>query len=151
MLVETSIDSFKNARASSSRVRATLQSIALQRWWNEAPIWGHGIVERGSHLVEYMPIGSHHSWIGLLFVKGVVGILSLALPLAWSIIETASKAQTDRVARAALGVLTVVLLYSFGENLEILVYLFWPGMLIVGITAKRRLVRPFHQFLNRSG
>lgn len=146
-LVDDAVTRFKNARASSSRVRSTLQSIALHRWWNEAPIWGHGIVERGPHLVEYMPIGSHHTWNGLLYVKGIVGFLALAVPLVWSFVEMVAKAQCDRTARAALGVLIVLILYSFGENLEILAYLFWPGVLVIGIATRRRCVSPYHGFL----
>lgn len=148
-LVDDAITRFKNARASSSRVRATLQSIAIHRWWNEAPIWGHGIVEKGPHLVEYMPIGSHHTWNGLLYVKGIVGFLALAIPLAWSFFEMVAKSQSDRVARAALGVLIVLILYSFGENLEILVYLFWPGVVIIGIATRRRYITPYHGYLGR--
>ena len=86
-------------------MRAALASIAYHRWVTEAPVFGHGIVERGPHLVQYMPIGSHHTWHGLLFVKGAVGFLGLAIPLAWSIVELALKAQADRVARAGLGVM----------------------------------------------
>jgi hypothetical protein len=33
-------------------------------------------------------------------------------------------------------------LYTFGENLEILVYLFWPGLVLVGIAARQRLRSP---------
>ena len=36
---------------------------------------GTRIVERGPHLVEFMPIGSHHTWYSLLFVKGSSGAL----------------------------------------------------------------------------
>ena len=146
-LIRAAEDRFKNARASSSRVRATLQSIALHRWWNEAPIWGHGTVERGPHLVEFMPIGSHHTWNALLYVKGIVGFTALAVPFAWSFVELTAKAQTDRVARAALGVMLVLFIYTFAENLEVLIYLYWPGMVIVGIAMKRRFVQPFHAFL----
>ena len=27
---------------------------------------------------------------------------------------------------------TILVLYSFGENLEILAYLFWPGLVVIG-------------------
>jgi hypothetical protein len=141
------IDKFQNARASSSRVRGTLQRIAIHRWWNEAPIWGHGIVERGPHLVEYMPIGSHHTWNGLLYVKGVVGLVALAVPLIWSFLEIFIKSQADITARCSLGVIIVLALYSFGENLEILVYLLWPGLIIIGISTGRRFFSPFHRSL----
>ena len=148
-MLEDAQDRFKNARAASSRVRATLQSIARHRWWNEAPIWGHGTVERGPHLVEFMPIGTHHTWNGLLFVKGIVGFTALAAPMACSGVELMAKAQTDRAARAALGVLLVIFIYTFAENMETLIYLFWPGMVIIGIALKRRFVQPFHFFMGR--
>jgi len=120
------------ARADSTRVRDALERIAIDRWHNEAPVFGHGIVERGPHLVEYMPIGSHHSWYGLLFVKGVVGALALVVPMVASLLECLVKAQIYPVARVALGMMLMMFIYSFGENLEILIYLFWPAMIILG-------------------
>jgi hypothetical protein len=36
----------------------------------------------------------------------------------------------------------VIVLFSFGENLEILVYLFWPALLIIGATTRRRFRNP---------
>jgi hypothetical protein len=139
-IVEQAMDAFASARADSSRVRATLQRIAQHRWANEAPWFGHGAVERGPHLVEFMPIGSHHTWNGLLFVKGAVGFGALAVPMAWTFVEVLFKAQKDRVARAALGITLVLFVNSFGENLEILAYLTWPGLLLIGIAMRRRVV-----------
>jgi hypothetical protein len=133
---------FRAVRAGSSRVRETLARIAIERWRDEAPVWGHGIVERGPHLVEYMPIGSHHSWYGLLFVKGAVGFLALAIPLAWSFVELLLKAQTSREAQTGLAVVLLLFLYTFGENLEILAYLFWPGLVLLGIAHKQPLRNP---------
>lgn len=132
-------DAFKSARADSSRVRSALQNIALHRWLNEAPIWGHGIVDRGSHHVEFMMIGSHHTWFSLLFVKGIIGALAFAIPLAWTLVEMVVKGRTDDVARAALGVLLVLVLFSFGENLEVLAYLVWPGIFLIGMAMRRPL------------
>ena len=139
-LIDTAVSSFNNARADSSRVRATLQRIAIHRWQDEAPIFGHGAVERGSHLVEFMPIGSHHTWNGLLFVKGGVGFAALAIPMLWTFFEMLLKAQRDPIARAALGVVIVLFINSNGENLEILCYLLWPGLLLIGIAMNRRVV-----------
>jgi hypothetical protein len=139
-LIEQATTTFNSARADSSRVRSTLQRIAYDRWGKEAPIFGHGAVERGPHLVEFMPIGSHHTWCGLLFVKGAVGFAALAIPMAWTFIEMMIKAQKDRVARAALGITLVLFVNSFGENLEILAYLTWPGLLLIGIAMNRRRV-----------
>ena len=68
--VQDGVSAFRGARAGSTRVREALGRIAAERWRDEAPVWGHGVVERSSHYVEFMPIGSHHTWYGLLYVKG---------------------------------------------------------------------------------
>jgi hypothetical protein len=136
-IVGQALDDIASARAASTRVRKILGNIAIERWQGDAPIFGHGVVERGPHLVEYMPIGSHHSWYGLLFVKGAVGFAALAIPMAWTIVEMIVKAQSSRTARVGLGVILVLMFYSFGENLEILSYLFWPGLIIIGIAMRQ--------------
>jgi hypothetical protein len=136
--LEISIAAIKSARAGSTRVREHLAQIALERWADEALVWGHGIVEKGPHLVEYMPIGSHHTWYGLLFVKGLVGALALALPLICSLLSLISQMFKSAIAASAIAVLLQIFLYTFGENLEILAYLFWPGLIIVGIAHKRK-------------
>ncbi|MXP14179.1 O-antigen ligase domain-containing protein [Altererythrobacter confluentis] len=123
---------FSSARADSSRVRAALGRIALERWENEAFWFGHGVVENGPHLVEYMPIGSHHSWYGLLFVKGLLGALALAVPLFLTLGRLALTARAGAVQCTGFALILVLVLYSFGENLEILAYLFWPALLLIG-------------------
>ncbi len=135
--------SFAGARASSSRVRATLGRIAVERWQHEAYWFGHGIVERGPHLVEYMPIGSHHSWYGLLFVKGLTGALALGLPMTASLIGCLVAATQGRYGRLALAMCLTFWLYSFGENLEVLIYLAWPALLALGI-GLRLQAQPVH-------
>ena len=139
-IVDSAVTTFNNARADSSRVRATLQRIAIHRWGNEAPVFGHGAVERGPHLTEFMPIGSHHTWNGLLFVKGGLGFAALAMPMIWTFVELLIKAQRDKTARAALGVIIVLFINSFGENIEALCYLIWPGLLLLGVAMNRRTV-----------
>lgn len=135
--IDATLSSVKSMRADSTRVRELLGEIAIDRWWNEAPIWGHGVVERGPHAVEYMPIGSHHTWFGLLFVKGAVGAMALAIPLAWSLIEFALLAVTrSKAGRIAFGMVLLMSFYSIGENLEILAYLIWPGLIVMGIAAR---------------
>ena len=128
---------FTQARADSSRVREALARIALHRWQSEAPVWGHGVVEPGPHLVEYMPIGSHHSWYGLLFVKGIVGFMALAIPMVWTTVEMLVRAQSNITARAGLAVMLTLWLFTFGENLEIQVYMYWPGLVIIGIALRQ--------------
>lgn len=131
--LDAQYQAIRGMRAGSSRVRDALGRLAIERWREEAPIWGHGVVESGSHYVQFMPIGSHHTWYGLLFVKGVVGAGALALALAWSFIEFALLSLTQRVGRIALAILILMGLFTIGENLEILAYLLWPGLLIFGI------------------
>ena len=129
-------DDFRGARADSSRVRATLGRIAVERWQSEAPWFGHGVVENGPHLVEYMPIGSHHSWFGLLFVKGLAGAAALAVPMAWSLFACGRLAMQAPIGRVGFSMMLVLFLYSFGENLEVLAYLFWPALVLVGAAAR---------------
>jgi hypothetical protein len=136
--VDQAQSDFAGARADSSRVRAALGRIAIERWQNEAYWFGHGIVERGPHLVEYMPIGSHHSWYGLLFVKGLLGLIALALPMAVSLVVCAWRALGSSIGRTGLSMMLVYTLYSFGENLEVLTYLCWPALVIVGIAMRER-------------
>ncbi len=142
-LAEDMQDTFNSARAASSRVRETLNAIGYHRWYDEAFLFGHGTVQPGSHLVEYMPIGSHHTWYGLLFVKGIIGFVALAIPLMWTLIELTLKAQGDRVARAGLAVFLTIAVFSFADNLEIVAYLIWPGLLLIGICFQRPVFNPY--------
>ncbi|MFT4994000.1 MAG: hypothetical protein ACI965_001022 [Paraglaciecola sp.] len=134
----------KEARPASTRVRAALENLAVQRWRAEAPIWGHGIVESGPKLVEFMPIGSHHSWYGLLFVKGLVGLVALAIPMMLSTVYLLVFAYSNIQARAALCMLLVFTCYSFFENLEILAYLYWPALFWLGMVLKDIHIRGQH-------
>ncbi|MGB3710394.1 MAG: O-antigen ligase domain-containing protein [Erythrobacter sp.] len=136
-LIDTAVNEFSAARADSSRVRAALGRIAMLRWETEAYWFGHGVVENGPHLVEYMPIGSHHSWYGLLFVKGLLGAIALAIPLAASFLTLLVKVQSRKEAGVGLALTMALVLYSFGENLEILAYLYWPALVIIGIMLRR--------------
>ena len=130
------VAAFKNARADSTRVREALQRIAGERWINEAYWFGHGRVEPGPHLVEYMPIGSHHTWWGLLFVKGVVGMVALLVPFVWQTLLALVDAARGPRGRLPLGIMMTLTLLSFGENVEIEAYLLWPGLVVLGIHAR---------------
>ncbi len=132
----TSRQNFDNARLGSSRVRKVLGEIGIYRWWNEAPIWGHGIQDVGPQVVERMPVGSHHTWVGLLFTYGMVGFIAQAIPLLWSFLDLLIKAQKSKAARAGLSTILVLVIMSFAENIEYLAYLYWPGLLIMGIAFK---------------
>jgi len=126
-------DHVKGARADSTRVRSVLANIAVYRWQSEAFWFGHGVVESGSHLVEFMPIGSHHNWYGLLFVKGMVGQLAFLIPSVLTFIVLLVKAQYQVSSRLALGMCLVVGFFSFSENVEALAYMTWPAWVCIGI------------------
>ncbi|MBK5926136.1 O-antigen ligase domain-containing protein [Rhodobaculum claviforme] len=132
-VIQGAIAGFRGARADSTRVRETLQRIAAERWQSDAFWWGHGTVQPGPHLVEYMPIGSHHTWWGLLFVKGVVGFMAFLVPFALHGLRVAADAVVHPRGRLPLGLMLTFLLLSFGENIEIQVYLLWPALVLLGI------------------
>lgn len=132
----TGISTFKNARADSTRVRATLQRIAEERWREEAIWFGHGRPAPGAHIVEYMPIGSHHTWYGLLFIKGITGFLALLIPLILQLTFGLLDTIASKRGRLPFAFTLVVILLSFGENIEIEAYLLWPGLMMWGIHAR---------------
>ncbi|MBD1834953.1 O-antigen ligase domain-containing protein [Cyanobacteria bacterium FACHB-472] len=138
-LVNTARDSLTNSRAGSSKIRKTLKEIELYRW-KEAPIWGHGISEfPGPKVTEHMPIGSHDTWIALLYVRGTVGCTALAVPMLWSFVTLLIKAQNSTTARAGLSIVLVLFIFGFSEGIEILAYTYWPGLLMMGIALKEKL------------
>lgn len=123
----------KDARPDSTRVRATLERLAIQRWQDEAFWFGHGIVERGPKIVEGMAIGTHHTWFGLLFVKGLAGLLVFLIPMLVTLIYLFFQSLYYPLGRVAFNLVVVLLCYSLFENLEILTYLFWPALLLIGM------------------
>ena len=127
------IDQVKGARADSTRVRSALANIALYRWQSEAFWFGHGVVESGTHLVEFMPIGSHHNWYGLLFVKGLIGHMAFLIPFILTVCVLLVKAQYQVSSRLALGMCLIIGCFSFSENVEALAYMTWPAWLCIGI------------------
>ena len=130
------VTTFRNARANSTRVRETLQNIAAERWREDAVWFGHGTVQPGPHLVEYMPIGSHHTWWGLLFVKGVTGFVALIVPFVWQFALAVIDTLRSPRGQLPLGICMTFLLLSFGENIEIQAYMLWPALVILGIHAR---------------
>lgn len=142
-------DALTQMRADSSYVRTVLGRIAVYRWQTEAPVFGHGVVETGPAIVEEMPIGSHHSWYGLLFVKGAVGFAALLVPLIISFILLTVRAQKSRNARTALSTIIFFSFSTFTENVEMLAYLMWPGFVMLGIAAAERVFHPMYFPLGR--
>jgi hypothetical protein len=133
-LMQAAQDRFTSSRAGSSEVRDALGKIALYRWQNEALIWGHGSVgDGGPTLTANIAIGTHHAWFSVLYNHGLVGCLGLAIPLAWSLVELIFKAQKSQIAQVGLKIILVLIIFSLGENIEALPYLYWPALVILGI------------------
>ena len=126
--------SIASARAASTRVRADLADFALTNWRENAYWWGHGTVVAGPKLVEGMSIGSHHTWLGLLFVKGTIGFLSFLIPFVVGLLFFLCKCiASDEVKyRSCAAVFLTLSIYTFSENLEILIYLYWPAIVVLG-------------------
>ena len=138
--IEAFTDRFHRVRPGSSRVRATLERMALQRWQTDAPIWGHGrLEEEGPAVVAFKPIGTHHTWFGILYIHGLVGCIALAVALSWSFVELLIKAQTSAIARVGLSIILVIILFSFSGNIEDRAYLFWPALIILGCAFKEKM------------
>jgi hypothetical protein len=137
--VETFEKQLNTARASSSRIRKLLADIAIYRWRTEAPIWGHGATEeKGPGIVAYMPIGTHSTWSGLLYIQGLVGFITFVFPLLWSFVDLVIKAQKSKIAQAALSILLNILVFTFSESVGDLAYMFWPGLIMMGIAFKEK-------------
>ncbi|MEO1133324.1 MAG: O-antigen ligase family protein [Cyanobacteria bacterium J06639_1] len=128
---------FKAARAGSSQVRSDLQKIAWFRF-PEAPIWGHGMVDSGPITVAYMPIGSHHTWFGLLFVHGVVGLVALLVPMVVTTLDLAWRSLSDPLAMTGLRLMLTLWLFSLGENIESIAYFYWPALVGIGMALCQR-------------
>ena len=129
---ENAVDSFVGARSKSSRVRAALARIGLRRW-KDSPIWGYAQQVEGPEAVAKMPIGSHHTWVGLLYLKGIVGFISLLIPVLISFIFLLFKSQTSDRAKLGLKILLVLILYSFAEEIYLLAYIYWPALVLLGM------------------
>ena len=132
-------DEFNQARSGSSEVRAILAEMAKEAWWNEAPIWGHGrFEEKGPAVVAYKPLGSHHFWYGVLYSYGAVGFIASAVAFLWSFIDLLIKAQTNEYAKVGLSIIIILFFFTFAENLDGLVFMYWSGLVMLGIAFKQK-------------
>jgi hypothetical protein len=141
-------DAFLDARSESTKVRKALIDVAFERS-KEAPIWGHGTQEPSPKALEHMPIGSHTTWGGLMFVHGLAGLVAFLVPMLCTFIELLIKAQKSTMAKVGLSVLLVLVFFSSGENIDSLAYLCWPAWVIIGIALKESVQSPSSVIDNR--
>lgn len=126
----------KGYRGNSELVRRRLAEVTMNRW-TDYPIWGHGYVEeKGPKYTEHMPIGSHNQWPDLLYVRGMVGFIAFSFVMLWSFVDLTIKAQKSTIARVGLSVLLVLLIATTAIDIENTAYLYWPGLVMMGIAFK---------------
>jgi hypothetical protein len=131
--------SIDQQRAASSAARRLIVSVTLYRWKTDAMIWGHGRLLTGPFVTTYKPLGSHNTWGGLLFCYGIVGALGFGIPMIWSVGEFWVKAQRSAIAQSALAVVASLLIYASSENIDFLVFLHWPGLIVMGMAYREKL------------
>jgi hypothetical protein len=136
----TFVETFKaevdRYRSGSSKIRSTIQRMTLERV-QESPIWGHGTIEgKGPKVTAELPFGTHHTWNSALYTYGIVGCAAIAIALIWSIIELLMKARHSETARVGLSIILILTLFSFSENLDSMTYIYWPGLLVLGMAFK---------------
>lgn len=134
-------DGVLGSRSSSTKIRKALIEVAFERS-KEAPIWGHGNQEASYKALENMPIGSHTTWGGLMFMHGIVGLSAFLVPVVCTFITLFINAQKSTIARVGLSILLVMLFFSSGESLDALAYLFWPALVVLGIALKKDFKPP---------
>jgi hypothetical protein len=131
-------DEVDRFRSGSSQVREAIYQMTLDRWWQEAIIWGHGMnPEKGPAYLADKPFGSHHTWYGILYSHGLVGLFALAIAFAWTVIDLVIKAQRNQVAKIAFAIVLSLLLGSLIDNLNFFSYLYYPGLILLGIALKQ--------------
>lgn len=126
------VDKMKSARPGSTRVRETLDRIALDRF-PEALLFGHANTERGPKVVEHMPIGSHNTYTALLYLRGIVGFTAFVLGLTGSFFNLWWNSLKRPVAFCGLEILFVIIFNSRYDSSEVTIYLIWQSLIIMGI------------------
>ena len=138
-LVEIVKTKFVNYRGSDSaeslRIRNTIYRVTIARWWSDARIFGHGFIAvpgEGPPITYGIPLGTHHTWFGILYAYGLVGFISLVIAFLWSFIDLVIKAQTYELAKVGLSIFLIMFIFSFSEVIDFFAYIYWPGLVILG-------------------
>ncbi|OKH25859.1 capsular biosynthesis protein [Chroogloeocystis siderophila 5.2 s.c.1] len=134
--IQTSREQFDSFRSSSSEVRGLLVNLALDRWY-EAPIWGHGVV---TPWLNTPGIGTHHTWVGLLFIRGIVGFFAFATPLFCSFIDLLFKVQKSITAKVGMSIILILFIFSSVIDISYIVHLYWLGLVMLGISLKEQYI-----------
>jgi hypothetical protein len=131
----------RDMREGSTNGRELITRVALYRFKN-SPIWGHGLTNKGTQLLaHHPPIGTHNTIIGLLYVKGLVGLTAFLLPMIISLAQLTFRVMKDRLSGGltflGLQITLVMTIYSFGATIDSSAYLTWPGWVILGMALNK--------------
>lgn len=123
----------------SSRTRNILYRMTIKRWWNDAPIWGHGRVpETGPRLVGLMPIGTHNTWLGGLYTFGLVGFVSIAIAAGFSFFNLIIETRKSNTAKVGLCLFISFFVSTFTDSVEYLNYVYWFAFLFIGVALRQQ-------------
>lgn len=137
--IKSFINRINQARASSSKLRFRLAEFSLYKWRTDAFLWGHGFTgEKGPGYTLFFPIGTSGcgTWVNVLYTKGLVGFIALIVPLACTFMVLSYKASKSEIARVGLRIFLVFLFFSITQELDVLSYVNWPGLLMIGLALK---------------
>lgn len=139
---EAAVDKFHSMRPGSSSLRILLIRLSLDAWWKEARVWGHGFTkEQGPRLTFSYPIGTSGcgTWVNVLYTNGLVGFIGLIVPFICTFFVLFHKAQKSTIAKMGLSVFLVFAIFSGTEELDLLAYIYWPGLLALGMAMREEI------------
>lgn len=123
----------------SSRTRSILYRMTIKGWWHDAPIWGHGrLPEAGPRLVGEMPVGSHNTWLGGLYTFGLVGFMAIAIASLFTFFNLIVHARKSPTVKVGLCLSITLFISTFTENVEYVSYVYWSGLLFIGIALRHQ-------------
>lgn len=123
----------------SSRIRGILYRATIKEWWNEAPIWGHGRVEEvGPRYLANMPLGTHNTWLGILYTFGLVGFTAFAIACSFTFLNLVVRARESEITRVGLCLFISLFVSSFTDSVEYLNYAYWFALVYIGIALRQR-------------
>ncbi|MBW4513344.1 MAG: O-antigen ligase family protein [Scytonematopsis contorta HA4267-MV1] len=132
-------DNFDNFRPGSSEIRYNIYQMTLEAWLKEGLIWGFGVrQEKGPKILAYLPLGSHHTWYGILYSHGLVGFMALFIAFVWSFLDLLIKAKESDIAKLGLNIILIIFICSLADNLEGFTHIYYPALIILGISLKTK-------------
>jgi O-antigen ligase len=116
--------------------------MTIKRWWNDAPIWGHGrVAEKGPAVIAMMPVGTHNTWLGGLYTFGLVGFFALAIAIIFSFFNLIIQGRKYNPAKVGLCLFISLFVSTFTDSVEYINYVNWSALLFIGIALRQEQER----------